>query len=260
MPDRPWIGVTTRFLLFSSGAKMRPAEMVPRGYLMELERAGALAVLLPTLDSADAAEAHLDRLDGLLLSGGEDIHPRFYGEEPLAALDSVDERRDRFEMALVRGAHRRDLPVFGVCRGIQVMNVALGGDLFQDIPSQTGSRYGHTQKSSDDILWHRLQVAPESLLHRILGRTEVAVNSFHHQACRRIGEGLAVTAKTVADDIVEGLEDPGRRFFLGVQWHPEISAPAGDVASRSLFEAFVEAAGKRAGPASNLLQASRSGR
>jgi putative glutamine amidotransferase len=241
MTDRPMIGITTRAILVRAGQKERPGDSVPRGYVRGVEESGGIPILLPTVDPSLAPRI-LDRIDGLILAGGEDVHPRLYGEEPVVEIDAVDERRDHFEIALVRAARERDLPTFGVCRGIQVMNVALGGTLYQDIPSATGSRTSHTQKSVEDCLWHRIEVERGSLLSRLVGEGEVSTNSFHHQALKSIGAGLRVVAKSLSDGLVEGVEDPSRRWFLGVQWHPEISFVQGDPPSRRLFEGIVGAA------------------
>jgi putative glutamine amidotransferase len=169
------------------------------------------------------------------------VHPRFFGEAPHPKIDLVDERRDQFEIALVHAARARDLPVLGVCRGVQLMNVALGGDLYQDIASQVDRALGHTQRTLGDGPWHDVELRPGTRLCGILGAPTAAVNSYHHQACRRVAPRLVVAA-TAADGVVEGLEDPHASFFLGVQWHPEVLEGGLDPTSRRLFSAFVEAA------------------
>lgn len=239
---RPVIGLTSRTLPLKAAQKTRLAETVARAYLAPLEAAGALPVLLPNCDDAGLAEAYLDLVDGLLLTGGDDPHPRAFGEAPHPRIDVVDERRDRFELALVPAARARGLPVFGICRGVQLMNVALGGDIFQDVPSQTESSVSHAQKTIDDGPWHDVEVAADSRLAAIVGAGVHRVNSFHHQACRRLGNGLSAAATAVGDGLVEAVEDPARVFFLGVQWHPEIGPGGPEKAGRALFQAFVEAA------------------
>jgi putative glutamine amidotransferase len=158
----------------------------------------------------------------------------------------VDERRDRFEIALVRAARALQVPVLGLCRGVQLMNIALGGDIYQDIASQTGSEVRHSQTRVDDGPWHKVTIEPESRLGDLLGGGERTVNSFHHQACRRLGQGLAVSARSPQDGLIEALEDPSGAFFIGVQWHPELSPEA----DGPLFRAFVKAASRRRAAAS----------
>ena len=244
MMHKPVIGITSRTLPIRGARQMRPAETMLRAFVESLERAGGLPFLIPNSDDPLTARDYLHRIDGLILSGGDDPTPQLFGEEPHPRIEVVDERRDRFEMELVRDAHARDMPVLGVCRGIQMLNIALGGDIYQDIASQTDSTVGHIQSTLDDTAWHTIDVKQDTLLHGLLGDTEVKVNSFHHQACRRPGEGLETSATCRGDSLIEALEDPSRAFFLGVQWHPEISAACGDKASQRLMAAFVQIAGR----------------
>jgi len=230
---------------FRAARKQRPTETVTRSYVEAVERAGGLAVLLPNTDD-DRAEAYLDRIDGLLLTGGDDPDPVLFGEDPHPQIEMVDARRDHFEIALVHGALRREMPLFGICRGVQILNIALGGDIYQDVPSQTESALQHTQQRLDDGPWHDVAVDQSSLLARVLGVEKLRVNSFHHQACRRPAEGLTVSA-VAGDGVPEALEDPRQKFCLGVQWHPELSGADGE----KLFSAFVQAARNRGGAASN---------
>lgn len=238
---RPLIGLSAWTRLVRSGQKERPNETAPRGYMEGVEGAQGLPVLLPNSADPSRAPSYVERIDGLLLTGGDDVHPRLYGEAPHPRLDLVDERRDAFEIALVRAARERGLPVLGICRGIQVMNVALGGDLYQDLPSQADSDVGHSQKTLDEGPWHDVEIRRGTRLAEILGEAKTAVNSYHHQACRRVAQGLSVSA-TAPDGIVEAFEDPGQPFFLAVQWHPEALEGGAAATSRRLFAAFVEAA------------------
>lgn len=250
MGDRPAIALTSRTLPLRATGKTRPTETVARSYIEAVEAAGAYAWLVPNAGDLDRVPALLERVDGLLLTGGDDPHPHLFGEEPLPGIDQVDERRDRFEIELVRAARERGVAVFGICRGAQLMNVALGGDIYQDIANQTDSKVEHTQSRIDDGPWHRVEVVPETRLASLVGAGSMAVNSFHHQACRRVADELVVSARCPADGLIEALEDPGAAFFLGVQWHPELTALAGDPASQALFAAFVEGA-RRRGPAAS---------
>ncbi len=249
MNDRPLIGITCRTALHQASQKLRQTETVTRTYVESVERAGGLALLLPNT-SPDAAEAYLDLVSGLVLTGGDDVAPRFYGEEPHPAIDLVDDRRDAFEIALLRAAHARRMPLLAICRGVQILNVAFGGDLYQDLPSQTGNTLGHAQRRLDDGPWHELNVEPPSLLARLSGPAPLHVNSFHHQACRRAGRGLVPTARAVRDGSIEALEDPSLPFWLGVQWHPELNAASGEPRSLALFSGLLSAARERGSAAS----------
>jgi putative glutamine amidotransferase len=189
-------------------------------YVRSVERAGAVPVLLPPLPPADVP-ALLDRLDGVLLSGGGDVDPALYGQEPHPRLGRVNRGRDDFESALVREALARDLPVLAICRGQQVLNVAAGGTLVQDIPSLVEGHAKHDGKGPRWQRSHGVEVAAPSRLREILAQDAVRVNSIHHQAVDRVGDGLVVTARCTEDGVVEGLERPASRFVVAVQWHPE---------------------------------------
>ncbi len=186
----------------------------------------------------DQANVELGKLDGLLLSGGGDVDPRHYGQSPRGDLKHVDPRRDEFELGLIGEALAGRLPLLGICRGIQVLGVALGATLVQDIPSEIGSAVRHA-----DGAFHSIRVADGSLLHRILDRREVRVNSFHHQANGSLGGGARATAWS-EDGVIEGVEHDGPAFVLGVQWHPERMED--DDGQGRLFEAFVAAAREHA--------------
>jgi putative glutamine amidotransferase len=238
---RPVIGLTSWTRRVRSGAKDRFNEAVPRGYTVGVEGASGLPILLPNSDDPSLAAAHVARIDGLLLTGGDDIHPRLYGEAPHPKIDLVDERRDAFEIALLKAARERKMPVLGICRGIQLINVALGGDLYQDLPTQAESAVGHAQKTLREGPWHEIKVKDGTRLAEILGVAKVAVNSYHHQACRRVAKGLVASAST-ADGIVEAFEDPGDPFLVAVQWHPEVLEGGNADSTKRLFAAFVAAA------------------
>ena len=184
----------------------------------------------------------LDRVDGLLLTGGADVDPRLYGAERHRTVERVVPERDAFEIALVREALRRDLPLLAICRGQQVLNVASGGTLVQDIPSQIPGSGAHDPDVERWETAHEVEILPETRLREILGAERVAVNSFHHQSVERLGEGLILSARS-PDGVVEGIEARDRRrFALGVQWHPESfwdHPPGFD----RLFQALVRTAG-----------------
>jgi putative glutamine amidotransferase len=210
-------------------------------YSQALLQAGGASVIIPAAQDRAGLSAVLDRVQGLILSGGPDIHPRRYGEEPIAGLGEIDAVLDEMELAVARLAVDRDLPVLGICRGIQILNVALGGTLFQDIPTQLPESICHTPKSDKAVNTHTVQLAAASRLHHICDAREVWVNSQHHQAVKDLAPGLVVTARA-RDGVVEGVELPDRRFVVGVQWHPE-GTWREDPYSQKLFRSLVETAG-----------------
>jgi putative glutamine amidotransferase len=209
-------------------------------YVDSLRRAGAIPVLIPP-QPENAAEIVSD-LDGIVLAGGDDFDPAGYGEERHPTVDPMDERRQQNDLSLARLARERGIPTLGICLGVQVMNVAAGGTLVQDINSQLETNIVHESDASDRVR-HDVMIESGTKLSKILPVRQLNVNSSHHQAIKDIGEGLRATAHA-PDGIVEGLEDPRHPFYLGVQWHPE-DMP-GESSASSLFGAFVEAARKHA--------------
>jgi putative glutamine amidotransferase len=211
---KPRIGVT------STPGKVDDhfVERVDRALVDAVVRAGAIPFGLPVLDLADV-EAALLGLDGLLLTGGGDVDPTRYGELPVPEVFGIDPGRDAFEAALVLAAVRADLPVLGICRGCQVMNVALGGSLVQHVPAVTGR--DHYRKDLSLVTVHGVRVTPGSVLAGVVGATNVEVNSLHHQAVDRLGDGLRAVAWS-DDGVVEGVESALPARLLGVQWHPEL--------------------------------------
>jgi putative glutamine amidotransferase len=208
-------------------------------YVRSVEKAGGLPLVLAPGRPEDAG-ALLDRLDALVLSGGADVDPGQYDEPRHETVTRVLPERDQFELALCREALRRDLPILAICRGHQVLNVATGGTLVQDIPSQLPGAADHDPEKERWETAHEVLVLPGTRLREILGSERVAVNSFHHQAVKDLGAGLVLSARAADDGVVEGIEMPDRRFVLGVQWHPE--AFWDHEPSDPLFAALVRAA------------------
>jgi putative glutamine amidotransferase len=229
---KPVIGITTYLTQATFGVWEEDAALVPAVYVRAVETAGGRALLIPP--SVDGIQETLDAVDGLLFSGGSDLDPDLYDQEPHAETNDIVAERDSAEIALMRAALERDMPVLAVCRGSQVLNVALGGDLVQHLPDVVGDeKHKHTPGEFAD---HDVDVLPGTKVQRILG-DRAPVKSHHHQGYGRIGGGLQEAAR--ADDgTVEALEDPDRRFALGVLWHPE----AGE--DFALFEALVEEASR----------------
>jgi putative glutamine amidotransferase len=207
-------------------------------YVRSVEQAGGVPVALPPA-AAHAALLLAGRLDGLVLSGGGDLDPAHFGAPRHPRLGRVDARRDAFELALVRAALERDLPLLAICRGQQLLNVARGGTLLQDIPSELEGAGEHDGKRPRSRCSHDVQLLPHSRLRSILGRDTLAVNSFHHQAVDRLGDGVHVSARCPADGVIEAVEMPSQRFVVGVQWHPELM-PHSSV-QMSFFRALVTA-------------------
>jgi putative glutamine amidotransferase len=232
MGKRPVIGITTYLTPARFGVWEEDAALVPAAYVRAVEAAGGRALLVPP--STDGIEETLDRLDGLLFSGGSDLGPELYGQEAHPETNDIVPERDRAELALLRTALERDLPVLAVCRGSQVLNVALGGDLVQHLPEVVGDeKHKHTPGSFAD---HDVDVVAGSRIQRILG-DRAPVKSHHHQGYGRLGEGLHEAARA-EDGTVEAVEDPSRRFTVGVLWHPE----AGE--DFALFEELVQEAAR----------------
>ncbi len=218
-----------------------PGAFVPLNYLEMLQAAGALPVILPfATDARDIAELAA-LFDGYLLSGGADVDPRTYGEPVLTHCGELQPLRDAFELALVPHIVAAEKPVLAICRGMQALNVALGGTLFQDIDALYPREIDlqHNQRADSAACTHAVTVGAGSLLAAIVGAGELGTNTHHHQAVHRLAQDLRACA-WAADGVIEAFEWPGKRFILGVQWHPECTGEA-DAASAKIFAAFVRA-------------------
>jgi len=228
---RPVVGITTYVTQARWGYWDLPAALIPWDYVKAVEAAGGRALLVPP--DTDGIEETLDALDGVVFTGGSDLDPELYGEEAHAETFGVVRLRDEAELALLQAALERDMPVLGICRGIQVLNVALGGDLHQHVPELVGHE-GHKHDPPGEFVRHEVAIDPESRLGGMLGE-RVQVLSHHHQGVRTLAPGL-VEAARAEDGLVEAVEAPEKRFAVGVLWHPE----AGE--DRRLFEGLVEEA------------------
>ncbi len=209
-------------------------------YCQAILSCGGAPVILPVSQDADTFKTIFDRLDGLLLSGGPDINPASYKEQPLPGLGEVDENLDRMELEAAALALQTNLPILGICRGIQTLNVSRGGTLYQDISSQLQASLGHAQKADKSVLTHSIQIEGGTLLYDILKKKEIQVNGKHHQAIKDLAPGLTVSARA-EDGIIEAVEHPLKKFVVAVQWHPE-GTWKNDRSSKRLFTAFVRAA------------------
>lgn len=224
----PVIGITGNF--GDKGCELA------EGYFKSILLAGATPIILPPTEDKDAIATMLDSVDGLLLSGGADLNPLYVGEEPIPALGGINPRRDLFELLLIRLAFDRQIPMLGICRGIQMLAAALDGTLWQDLASQyaSASLLKHSQDLDRAIASHCVTINEGSLLHRIMGTTTLAVNSFHHQAVREPGPHLRVSS-CATDGVIEAIESSEFKSILGVQWHPECFCLAGDETMLPLF-------------------------
>jgi putative glutamine amidotransferase len=219
---RPAIGVTTPFTQASYGVWDHPSAVLPVGYVEGVHRAGGLALLIaPDPELVANPDELLDRLDGLIVSGGVDVDPASYGAEPHPETRGWTPDRDAFELALVRRAAELDIPVLGICRGMQVMNIAFGGTLLQHLPETFGHEDHRRVPGNFDEADHDVRLTPDSLAAAAAGELLHTTKSHHHQGVDRIGAGLLVTGTSAIDDLPEAIELPDRRFVLGVQWHPE---------------------------------------
>ena len=235
--SRPVIGICTALERARWGMWDQEAVLLSRSYVEAVQRAGALVLMLPPdrllLERPQEA---LDLLDGLVIAGGADIDPASYGAESHPeTLDTVPER-DRFEIALVRAAVERDLPVLGICRGMQLINVAYGGTLLQHLPERFGHHEHLRVPGTFDGADHDVELVADTLAARAAGETHHATKSHHHQGVDRLGEGLRISGCSAMDGLPEAIERPDRRFVLGVQWHPEA-----DETSRVVQALVVEA-------------------
>jgi len=239
---KPLIGVTTSELRSGELSTLRrhgepPSAEMALGmtYVRAIEAAGALPVVMPPLWHADVP-ALVARLDGVVLSGGPDLAPSAYDAEPHAELGATEPALDEFEYAVAQEAVGLGLPILGICRGTQALNVARGGTLHQHLPDVVGETIRHRQSEDSRQPTHLVEIVPGSRLANVLGATELSVNSFHHQAVDRLGAGLRVSARA-PDGTIEGIEDPDRPFVVAVQWHAEtlVGLPANLALFRELI-------------------------
>jgi putative glutamine amidotransferase len=238
---RPVIGICTAVERARWSVWDQDAFLLARSYVRAIQSAGGLVVMIPPdAHLEDEPDEILDLVDGLILAGGADIDPSAYGAEAHPETTHTVPERDSFEIALARRAMDRDIPLLGICRGMQLMNVARGGTLEQHLPESHGHHDHRRALGTFDDADHDVRLTEGSLAHRVAGEERHATKSHHHQGIGAVGEGFEVTGRAVMDDLPEVLEDPTRRFALGVQWHPEA-----DEASRFVAALVDEAAEAR---------------
>ncbi|MEJ2734288.1 MAG: gamma-glutamyl-gamma-aminobutyrate hydrolase family protein [Anaerolineae bacterium] len=236
----PTIGITCSTFQRDQGQRP-PNTGQNRSYVDAVIRAGAAPLLIPNVTDRTLLRTLYDLLDGLLLSGGGDIDPGYYGESRHRACGIPDPERDETELALIRWAIEEGKPLLAICRGIQVLNVALGGTLYQDLQAQApeAERHNWSPGYARDYVAHSVSIGPQTRLRRIVGADPLPVNSFHHQAIKDVAPGLTVTARA-PDRIIEAVEGEGHTFVVGVQWHPEGLARE-DTRAQNLFDVLVNA-------------------
>jgi putative glutamine amidotransferase len=242
--QRPRIGISTAIERAQWTVWDQEAFLLARSYIDAIHAAGGVALMIPPVPALiEEPDEVLDVLDGLILAGGADIDPGSYGAEPHPETNGTRPERDAVEVALARRALERDIPLLGICRGMQLMNVACGGTLIQHLPDDVGHGDHRRSLGSFDNADHHVRLAEGSLAARAAGEIDHPTKSHHHQGIDRLGDGLVETGWSVLDDLPEAIEDPRHRFALGVQWHPEA-----DQGSR-LIEALVREASSRNGAA-----------
>jgi putative glutamine amidotransferase len=226
----------------------RPGDSIPKGtlwitpfeeYIQAIQYNGGAPIIIPAIQKKESLRAVLDRLEGLLLSGGPDINPKYYGEQPLTGLGETDEGLDQMELEAVRLAFQKDLPILAICRGIQILNVSLGGTLYQDISRQVPESISHLQNTDKSVNTHSVHIHKKTILFNMFRRNEILVNGKHHQAIKDLAPDL-ITSAHACDGIIEAVEHPKKRFVLGVQWHPEGTWEV-DRYSKKIFGTFVQA-------------------
>ncbi len=242
---RPLIAITCSRMVGGAWGQSSPGHLMDfayEEYSRAVQNAGGAPLLIPVSQSRETLETILGSVQGIVLSGGVDINPRRYGEQPLTGMGQIDEDRDTMELNAAKTAFEKDLPILAICRGIQILNVSLGGNLFQDIPGQVKDSILHSQNAPKNVLTHAIRIEQETLLYKVTGKKKIWVNSKHHQAVKDVAPGLRIGALS-EDGVIEAIEDPSKRFVLGVQWHPEGTFRE-DTYSKKLFRAFIrEAAG-----------------
>lgn len=229
---KPIIGIT-------SHVELDYKHTLGNDYLQAVIQAGGVPVILPIGVDSNVDQL-VEMIDGLVVTGGGDIDPTLFGEEPHPNLGMISPGRDSFELAIIRKIVKENKPLLAICRGIQILNIALGGDMYQDIYTQMNSELiQHSQKATRAHLSHFVSATENSLLADLVGTTKFKVNSYHHQAVRNVPKPLVVSG-VASDNVIEAIESSEHKFILGVQWHPEALASNGDEISQRIFSRFIE--------------------
>lgn len=225
---RPIIGITAGYSYFED------RHFLTQYYTEAVSFLGGIPIILPS-EGTSLAEYYYNFVDGLIFSGGGDIDPIYFGEDPLRGIGEINPKRDLFELELAKIALQGTKPVLGICRGMQLLNIAAGGDVYQDIKEFTNQE--HNQRAPKWYPFHNVNISEDSQLYKLVGQNKIMVNSFHHQAVKRIGKGLKVVAWS-NDNIIEAFEGEDNKKLLGVQWHPECSWEK-DRISQAIFDFLI---------------------
>jgi len=229
--QRPVIGI-------SSSHEKDDKLFVRQAYTDAITKAGGIPFIIPVTDNPDVLQDILANLDGLLITGGDDIDPAFYNEKPIGTQNDIDMQNDNFNLAIIRMAYDINMPILGICRGEQVINVAFGGSLYQDIPIQVSSKIKHNKIDDDTKSIHSVSIAKDSRLYKIIGTDNLTVNSSHHQSIKQVAGNLKVVA-LAADNVIESVESIDNNNIVAVQWHPECMS---DTGKTRIFNDFINRA------------------
>ncbi len=229
--QKPVIGI-------SSSHEKDDKLFVRQAYTDAITKAGGIPFIIPVTDNPDVLQDILANLSGLLITGGDDIDPAFYNEKPIGTQNDIDMQNDNFNLAIIRMAYDINMPILGICRGEQVINVAFGGSLYQDIPIQVSSKIKHNKIDDDTKSIHSVSITKDSRLYKIIGTNNLTVNSSHHQSIKHVAGNLKVVALT-ADNIIESVESIDNNNIVAVQWHPECMS---DTSETRIFNDFINRA------------------
>lgn len=236
---KPVIGISGSITVLENGRfPGYRRSYVNEDYVKSVILAGGVPLLLPLTTDPDIIQDYCSMIDGLVLSGGHDVSPLAYGEQPLMKLGHTLPERDLFDKFLIEKALEKDLPILGICRGLQILNVTLGGSLYQDLEYIPNCSIKHDQYHDPSLATHEIVIDQSSKLYEIVGMERLKTNSFHHLAVKDLADGLKVTARS-DDGVIEAVEHDAKDFVLGVQWHPEMMA-ATDESMKKLFESLVK--------------------
>jgi len=238
--NKPIIGInSTRVIKHETPYSHSVIESLSNDYVESVIKAGGVPVILPILSDEESIRRQIELLDGVLLSGGVDINPLVYNEEPSPKLGYIFPDKDTFDLLIVKIAYELKKPILAICRGHQILNIAFGGTLYQDLSDMEGSYIKHQQQTKDGAASHTIDIIDGSILHNILG-SSIITNSFHHQAIKDLAPGFKVSAYS-KDNVIEAIEKCNENFVIGVQFHPEIMATYNDDNMLKLFQSFIVA-------------------
>ena len=248
---KPLIGITAKLsfddnigVITNLGCKNQSWLLLPNDYVSSVEQLGGIPIIIPIINDYKTSFSIIEKIDGIIFSGGNDVNPKYYNEEAEFEYKNLVDKLDELEVNLYKKVLlETSMPILGICRGLQLINIAHGGSLFQEMRMGEYPKHTYSKEPlSKDVLAHDVSIKEDSLLFKIVEEKNILTNSFHHQSIKKIGEGLRINAIS-EDGIVEGIEGIEDRFLLGVQWHPEMLAPndsANDIYSRRIFEYFIK--------------------